>query len=74
MTILTSLLGTKTLGLVLLLLQEASPAASPSSNVNQFTITEMVKNMGGVAIGVDPFLKEREGAVWVPTVACGEPA
>ncbi|HSB26516.1 MAG TPA: hypothetical protein VLE19_01615, partial [Pyrinomonadaceae bacterium] len=50
MTILTSLLGTKALGL-LLLLQEA--AASPeASNANTFTLTEMVKNMGGVAIAV----------------------
>jgi len=49
-TILTSLFGAKALGLFLLL-QEA--AASPeASNANQFTLTEMVKNMGGVAIAV----------------------
>src|SRR5829696_2242050 len=45
-----SLFGTKTLGL-LMLLQEA--AASPeSSGADHFTLTEMVKNMGGVAIAV----------------------
>ena len=47
MTILTSLFG------LLLLLQEA--AASPeagASSANTFTLTEMVKNMGGVAIAV----------------------
>ena len=50
MTILTSLLGTKAFGL-LLLLQEA--AASPeASGADHFTLTEMVKNMGGVAIAV----------------------
>ena len=50
MTILTSLLGTKAFGL-LMLLQEA--AASPeSSGADHFTLTEMVKNMGGVAIAV----------------------
>ena len=50
MTILMSLFGTKVLGL-LLLLQEA--AASPTDNAaNTFTLTEMVKNMGGVAIAV----------------------
>jgi biopolymer transport protein ExbB/biopolymer transport protein TolQ len=46
-TILTSLFG------LLLLLQEA--AASPeagASSANTFTLTEMVKNMGGVAIAV----------------------
>ena len=52
MTILTSLLGTKALGL-LIFLQEAAPGASPASATeNTFTITEMVKNMGGVAIAV----------------------
>ncbi|HEY2963416.1 MAG TPA: hypothetical protein VGJ37_13420, partial [Pyrinomonadaceae bacterium] len=50
MTILTSLLGAKALGL-LLLFQEA--AASPAADTgNTFTLTEMVKNMGGVAIAV----------------------
>ena len=50
MTILTSLLGMKAFGL-LMFLQEA--AASPeSSGADHFTLTEMVKNMGGVAIAV----------------------
>ena len=50
MTILTSFLGIKALGL-LLLFQEA--AASPAADTgNTFTLTEMVKNMGGVAIAV----------------------
>jgi biopolymer transport protein ExbB/biopolymer transport protein TolQ len=45
-----SLFGTKVFGL-LLLLQEA--AASPeTSSADHFTLTEMVKNMGGVAIAV----------------------
>src|SRR5919206_41175 len=45
-----SLFGTKALGL-LMLLQEA--AASPeASSADHFTLTEMVKNMGGVAIAV----------------------
>ena len=45
-----SLMGTKVLGL-LLLLQEA--AASPeASSADHFTLTEMVKNMGSVAIAV----------------------
>jgi biopolymer transport protein ExbB/TolQ len=49
-TILTSLVGAKALGL-LLLFQEA--AASPAADTgNTFTLTEMVKNMGGVAIAV----------------------
>jgi biopolymer transport protein ExbB/TolQ len=51
-TILTSLLGTKVLGL-LLLLQEAAASPSAGENAaNTFTLTEMVKNMGGVAIAV----------------------
>ncbi len=53
MTILTSLLGTKVLGVVIFLLQEAgaSPAASPAA-AGHFTMTEMIRNMGAVAIGV----------------------
>ena len=51
MTILTSILGTKAFGLLLVLWQ-ASPAASPAAGGNEFTITEMVKNMGSVAITV----------------------
>jgi biopolymer transport protein ExbB/TolQ len=50
-TILTSLLGTKMLGLLVLLFQEATPAATPAGG-NEFTIIEMVKNMGAVAIVV----------------------
>src|SRR5919106_145852 len=47
---LISLFGTKVLGLFMLL-QEA--AASPeASSADHFTLTEMVKNMGGVAIAV----------------------
>jgi biopolymer transport protein ExbB/TolQ len=50
-TILISLLGTKTLGFVIFLLQEAAPAASPAAP-NRFTMTDMIRNMGAVAIGV----------------------
>jgi biopolymer transport protein ExbB/biopolymer transport protein TolQ len=47
---LISFFGTKVLGLFMLL-QEA--AASPeASSADHFTLTEMVKNMGGVAIAV----------------------
>ena len=50
MTMLISLFGTKALGL-LMLLQDA--ATSPeASSADHFTLTEMVKNMGGVAIAV----------------------
>ena len=51
MTILTSLFGTKILGLMLFL-QEAAASPDASASTNQFTLTEMVKNMGGVAIAV----------------------
>lgn len=53
MTILISLLGTKAMGVVIFLLQEAaaSPAASPGAG-GHFTMTEMIRNMGAVAIGV----------------------
>ena len=51
MTILTTILGTKAIGFLLFLLQASpSPAAAPGGN--EFTITEMVKNMGAVAITV----------------------
>ena len=50
MTILTSLLGTKVFGF-LLLLQEAA-AGSEASAADHFSLTEMVKSMGGVAIAV----------------------
>ena len=50
MTMLISIFGTKALGL-LILLQEA--AASPeSTGADHFSLTEMVKSMGGVAIAV----------------------
>ena len=55
MTILTSLLGTKALGFLILLWQEAaqSPAAAPAGDAGgTFTITEMLKHLGGVALGV----------------------
>jgi len=48
-TILTSILGTKALGLLVLLWQ-ASPAASPGSN--DLSISRMFKSMGAVAITV----------------------
>jgi biopolymer transport protein ExbB/biopolymer transport protein TolQ len=50
-TILTSLLGTKAIGL-LFMLQDATAAASPAADQNTFTMSEMVKNMGPVAICV----------------------
>jgi biopolymer transport protein ExbB/biopolymer transport protein TolQ len=47
-----SLFGTKVLGFMLLL-QDAAAAASPEAGTgDHFTLTEMVKNMGGVAIAV----------------------
>ena len=50
MTILTSILGTKALSLLFVLWQ-ATPAPTPAQ-VDHFTLTEMVKNMGAVAIVV----------------------
>ena len=50
MTILASLLGTKVFGL-LVFLQEAATSPEGTSLEQQFTITEMIKHMGGVAIG-----------------------
>src|SRR5688500_6267427 len=47
---LISLLGTKAFGL-LMFLQEAA-ASSESSGADHFSLTEMVKSMGGVAISV----------------------
>ena len=53
MTILTSILGTKAFGLLFVLWQAASPAASQAGTTGtEFTLTEMVKNMGAVAITV----------------------
>ena len=51
MTILASIIGTKAIGFLLILWQTPSPAATPAAS-NEFTITEMVKNMGSVAITV----------------------
>jgi biopolymer transport protein ExbB/TolQ len=50
-TILTSILGTKALGLLVLLWQ-ASPAASPAAGGNDLSIARMFKSMGAVAITV----------------------
>ena len=50
MTILTSILGTKAFGLLVLLWQ-ASPAASPAG-ANDLSIQKMIKSMGPVAITV----------------------
>src|SRR5256714_7737970 len=46
-----SLFGAKVLGL-LMLWQEAAASPAGEAATNQFTLTEMVKNMGGVAIAV----------------------
>ncbi len=51
MTILASIIGTKAIGFLLFIWQAPSPAATPAAS-NEFTITEMVKNMGSVAITV----------------------
>ena len=50
-TILTSLLGTKVLGLVIFMWQAATPATSPAA-VDHFSLMTMIKSMGPVAIGV----------------------
>ena len=56
MTILTSLLGTKAFAFFVFLWQEAaaSPAAGAAQDnaADHFSITQMVKSMGGVAIAV----------------------
>jgi biopolymer transport protein ExbB/TolQ len=49
-TILTSILGTKALSFLFVLWQEASPAATAAA-ADHFSMTEMVKSMGAVAIG-----------------------
>ena len=51
MTILTSILGTKAFSFLFVLWQ-ASPSPSAAAGGNEFTMTEMVKNMGAVAITV----------------------
>ncbi len=57
MTILTSILGTKAFSFLIFLWQAgaSSPAAQASgeaTNAETFSITQMVKSMGGVAIAV----------------------
>ena len=47
MTILTSLLGTKAFGLIVLMWQ-----AAPAAETDHFSIMSMIKSMGKVAIGV----------------------
>ena len=47
---LTTILGTKAMGFLLFFLQTPSPSAAAGGN--EFTITEMIKNMGPVAITV----------------------
>ncbi len=51
MTIATCLLGTKALGF-LLFLQDAGAAPAENATANAFTMSEMIKNLGPVAIGV----------------------
>jgi biopolymer transport protein ExbB/TolQ len=53
-TILTSLLGSKVLGIMLLLQDAAAPAAGAEANnmANAFTMREMIHNLGPIAIGV----------------------
>ncbi|HLL74611.1 MAG TPA: MotA/TolQ/ExbB proton channel family protein [Pyrinomonadaceae bacterium] len=50
MTILTSLLGTKSLGFLLFLFQEA--AEEKNATAEAFTMSEMIKNLGPIAIAV----------------------
>lgn len=53
MTILTSFLGMKALSFLVFLWQDAAPAAAAATdNANTFSITEMLKNLGGVALTV----------------------
>ena len=54
MTILLSILGSKALGVLVFLFQEAAqPAAGGDKSLKEaFTITEMVKNLGWVALTV----------------------
>ena len=51
-TILTSLLGTKAFGLLVLLWQAGATAPASSDTADHFSITSMIKSMGGVAIAV----------------------
>jgi hypothetical protein len=53
-TILTSLLGTKAFSFLIVLWQAASPAGGGggATAAETFSITQMVKSMGGVAIAV----------------------
>jgi len=50
--IVTSILGMAGFRFLLFLWKAATPSPSPAAGGNEFTITEMVKNMGGVAIAV----------------------
>lgn len=52
MTILTSLLGSKAFGFLVFLFQEAAPASPGDDLAGHFTFTEMVKNLGAVALVV----------------------
>ncbi len=53
MTILTSFLGMKALSFLVFLWQDAAPAAAAATDgANTFSITEMLKNLGGVALTV----------------------
>ena len=52
MTILTSLLGMKALGLLVFMWQEAAATPAPTPGVNHFSPMQMIKSMGAVAIGV----------------------
>src|ERR1700754_4221678 len=49
---LMSIFGTKILGLMVLLQEAAASPAEGGSSADHFTLTEMVKNMGSVAIAV----------------------
>ena len=52
MTILTSLLGMKAMGFLIFLQDAAASPAAPAGGESTFTITEMLKHLGGVAMGV----------------------
>ena len=52
MTILTSFLGSKVFGLVVLLWQEAGGEGGGSDMAQHFTISEMIKNLGPIAVAV----------------------
>jgi len=66
-TILTSILGTKAFSLLFVLWQ-ASPSPSAATG-GEFTMTEMVKNMGPVAIVVVIILLKKQSREFAPRVA-----